>query len=563
MDYFSLLNLQCEPFSNSPDPAFFYPSPQHQGCLQQLELAIRLRRGLNVVIGDVGTGKTTLCRDLIRRFAKEAALDTYLMLDPGASTDRSLLARVLALFTGRKPRANWDEDRLKEAIKQFLFEKGVDEGHTVTLIIDEGQKLSSSSLEILREFLNFETNRHKLLQMVIFAQKEFDQSIAMHPNFADRINLRIVLNPLSFRDTLALIRHRIQVAGGAANRLFSLPAVAAIYLATNGYPRRIIHLGHRILLALIIQDRRRAGWRLAGACARRAVVSRKASSWPRLAAVGALLLAAIFVLAPPAWSPQPTLTGTSPSTGITATPASEAITQAAPGGFGDPQAPSPYRPGPSPVQAETSVNHNGEPSTVIAAAGPAADPVSKGAQPAVMTMPARLGRLTIAPRETLGQLIEMIYGRYSPAYLDVIVEANPHIPNPDRLDVGDVIHFPALPMAVRPPTVNVWWVQLGAFQQLDIAVQALKGRQRNGIAARLISYWNPDGGLTFALVLTECFYDRRTAEKACDQFIAPADQPAEIRALWRDDTVFFSDPFQTVAGIPENHLQAKRGRRAR
>ncbi|MBW2200522.1 MAG: transposase, partial [Deltaproteobacteria bacterium] len=68
MDYFKILNLNREPFSNSPDPEYFFQSRQHLGCLQKVELALRLRRGLNVVIGDIGTGKTTLCRQLIRRF---------------------------------------------------------------------------------------------------------------------------------------------------------------------------------------------------------------------------------------------------------------------------------------------------------------------------------------------------------------------------------------------------------------------------------------------------------------------------------------------------------------
>ncbi|MGA9478193.1 MAG: hypothetical protein WBV21_10450, partial [Desulfobacterales bacterium] len=81
MEYFSIVNLEREPFSNSPDPEFFYGSHQHLECLQKLELALRLRRGLNVIIGDVGTGKTTLCRQLIRRFAKSKEFETHLVLD--------------------------------------------------------------------------------------------------------------------------------------------------------------------------------------------------------------------------------------------------------------------------------------------------------------------------------------------------------------------------------------------------------------------------------------------------------------------------------------------------
>ena len=80
MDYFSILHLEKEPFSNSPDPSFFFKSRQHQDCLQKIELALRLKRGLNVVMGDVGTGKTTLCRQLIRRFREDETVETHLIL---------------------------------------------------------------------------------------------------------------------------------------------------------------------------------------------------------------------------------------------------------------------------------------------------------------------------------------------------------------------------------------------------------------------------------------------------------------------------------------------------
>ena len=94
MDYFSILNLKQEPFSNSPDPDFFFHSREHQECLQKLELSIILRRGLNVIIGDVGTGKTTLCRQLIRRFAKRNEITTHLILDPLFVDAHELLSAV-------------------------------------------------------------------------------------------------------------------------------------------------------------------------------------------------------------------------------------------------------------------------------------------------------------------------------------------------------------------------------------------------------------------------------------------------------------------------------------
>ena len=171
MDYFSILNLKKEPFSNSPDPKFFFQSRQHLDCLQKLELALRLRRGLNVIIGDVGTGKTTLCRQLIARFALNKEIETHLILDPFFSDTSEFLSTVSKMLKGRKPAKSSNGWQIKESIKQYLFHKGIDEKKTVILIIDEGQKIPVFCLEILREFLNYETNEHKLLQIVIFAQK--------------------------------------------------------------------------------------------------------------------------------------------------------------------------------------------------------------------------------------------------------------------------------------------------------------------------------------------------------------------------------------------------------
>jgi len=98
MDYFEILNLIKEPFSNSPDPDFFFESNQHVGCLHKLELAIRMRRGLNTVIGEVGTGKTTLCRQLIRRFENDEKTRAHLILDPYFSNEKEFLKYVAALF---------------------------------------------------------------------------------------------------------------------------------------------------------------------------------------------------------------------------------------------------------------------------------------------------------------------------------------------------------------------------------------------------------------------------------------------------------------------------------
>jgi general secretion pathway protein A len=274
MDYFKILNLSKEPFSNSPEPDFFFPSTTHIACLQQLELAIRLRRGLNVVMGEVGTGKTTLCRQLILRFSESEddriAVETHLLLDPSFSTPREFLSTVAMTF-GLPADADKSEWQIKESIKNYLFQRGVDEDKTVVLIIDEGQKLPEFCREILREFLNYETNEFKLLQIVIFAQNEFKQTLKEHENFADRVNQYYYLGPLNFKETRTMIEFRLARAGRGSESpfLFSFPGMWMIYRATGGYPRKIVTLCHQILLSLIIQNRVKAGWTMVRTTTRR------------------------------------------------------------------------------------------------------------------------------------------------------------------------------------------------------------------------------------------------------------------------------------------------------
>jgi len=309
MDYFKILNLNREPFSNSPEPEFFFESTVHLACLQQLELAIRLRRGLNVVMGDVGTGKTTLCRQLILRFSEteddRAGVETHLLLDPSFSNPREFLTTVAQSF-GLSADAAKSEWQLKESIKNYLFQKGVDEKKTVILIIDEGQKLPEFCLEILREFLNYETNENKLLQIVIFAQNEFKQTLKDHENFADRVNQYYFLGPLNFKETKMMIHFRLARAGRGSESpfLFTFPGMWGVYRATGGYPRKIVTLCHQILLSLIIQNRVKASWMMVRSTTGRLMPEMvRKERWAMAGALAVLLLAvAGFVLfMPGAW----------------------------------------------------------------------------------------------------------------------------------------------------------------------------------------------------------------------------------------------------------------------
>lgn len=294
MRYFELLNLRREPFSNSPDPDLFYQTKQHKECLRGLEIAIRLRRGLSVVTGHVGTGKTTLCRQLLRVLAERKDVTTLLILDPTFTTERELLLHLNRLFGVDPEQSTADSDwQLRENVKNALFRMAVEEGRLVALIVDEGQKLSLECLEILRELLNFETNEHKLLQIVIFAQLEFEPILEAKANLADRVNLRFRLGPLDFQDTRELIEARLAMCAKdiSPEGIFTFWGLLGVYLATDGFPRQIVQLCHQALLAVIIKERPRVTWGVVRSCMRwRTLGLPRRRRWPFVAA-GALVLA--------------------------------------------------------------------------------------------------------------------------------------------------------------------------------------------------------------------------------------------------------------------------------
>jgi len=509
MDYFKILNLNREPFSNSPEPEFFYQSSQHLGCLQKLELAIRLHRGLNVVMGNVGTGKTTLCRELLIRFAKSEEdrneMETHLLLDPSISTPREFLATVATAFGISGAAAAESEWQLKEGIKQHLFQRGVDEKKTVVLIIDEGQKLPVFGLEILREFLNYETNESKLLQIVIFAQNEFEEILRQHPNFADRVNQFIALEPLNFRETRQLVAFRIaQASGDKPTRLFTRPGLWAVYKATGGYPRRIITLCHQSMLTLIIQNRKRAGWFIVRSCAER--VSAEGTAGRRRVLIAASSLVALLLVA----------------AGILE--------------WGFPVAKE------SPLSgkaAVTTVEKRPVPA-VVASVAPLPPPASPALSVLNTKKPKVLGRMIVEPGETVYGMLYRIYGAYDEEQLQAFVRANPRIENINRIRRGDVVTLPAVPVRTNPLPPEQSWVAVTTKGSLGEAYESLRRYPHAEGGIRLFPYWNPREGMVFAVLIRNGFPD----EKAAGAFIQrlPAEFPpgARVIARWPEGTEFYA-----------------------
>jgi general secretion pathway protein A len=256
MSYYQILGLDKEPFSTSPDPDFFYQSQEHKAALTRLLIEIRLRRGLSVILGDVGTGKTTLSRKLFQMLKERPDIEFFMVLDPTYDTEQVFLESLLRTFRVQMERAAPSLLDMKEAIKQYLFQKGVQENKTIVLLVDEAQKLNTPSLEVLRVLLNYETNEFKLVQLVLLAQLELLPKIREMKNLLDRVSMRYIINPFDDVETREMIDFRIRQAGyGSPMPLFHEEAIAEIYQQTQGYPRRIAMVCHDALKRLVLENK--------------------------------------------------------------------------------------------------------------------------------------------------------------------------------------------------------------------------------------------------------------------------------------------------------------------
>ena len=256
MSYYKVLGFQKEPFSTSPDPEFFYLSCEHETALTNILIELRLKRGLSVILGDIGTGKTSLSRKLIQELKQRDDFIFHMILEPSFENENIFLQYLLKNFSVTVPNPSANLLDLRAELEKFLFQKGVTENKSVCLIIDEAQKLNEMSLEALRVLLHYETNEYKLLQLVLLGQLELHVKIMNLLNFFDRISFKYTLNPFSFAETKEMIEFRIRQAGYRANmHLFLDEAIREIYQYTRGYPRQITMLCYKALKTLVLRKK--------------------------------------------------------------------------------------------------------------------------------------------------------------------------------------------------------------------------------------------------------------------------------------------------------------------
>jgi general secretion pathway protein A len=253
--YLRFYGLKEKPFNPTPDPRFLYLTAAHREALAQLEYGVKERRGFMVLIGEVGTGKTTLLRTLLDRL--DSMTETAFVFNSMMSFDQ-ILAYIVEDF-GIVGAKDSHAHRLV-ALNHFLIER-VRRGLNTVLIIDEAQNLDTASLEQVRLLSNFETTNEKLLQIVLVGQPELKTKLALPElrQLKQRIGLRCTIHPLSPADTAEYIQHRLTVAGAEDSTrtpIFTDHAVERICVYSRGIPR-VVNLvcDHCLIASYADQDR--------------------------------------------------------------------------------------------------------------------------------------------------------------------------------------------------------------------------------------------------------------------------------------------------------------------
>jgi len=246
--YLNHFRLEAPPFSITPDTAFAFASRAQQGALATMLLAIQDGAGFIKITGEVGTGKTLACRRLLAALnEQQTPCDSAYVPNPCLSA-RSLLLTI-GNELGAALRSGATRHSLLTALNQHLLERAA-VGRRVVVCLDEAQAMPRESLEALRLVSNLETEKRKLIQVVLFGQPELDARLAQPDmrQLASRIAFHYALGSLSVAETERYVAHRLRVAGHADGELFGSRVARLVHRATGGVPRLINIVAHKALL---------------------------------------------------------------------------------------------------------------------------------------------------------------------------------------------------------------------------------------------------------------------------------------------------------------------------
>lgn len=255
--YQDFYGLKEMPFHITPDPKFLYLSPSHLEALQHLRYGLRERKGFLVLVGEVGCGKTTICRTFLDELDHDR-VDTALILNP--RINETGLLRAIVEELGEKPRGK-SRTELMSQVNEALLAR-IEKGKDILLIVDEAQNLSIEVMEQLRLLSNLETDKTKLLQILLIGQPELKEKLQLRElrQLRQRILVYAELHPLSLEETTEYVHHRLAKAGANGRPRFGSWALRSIHRASGGIPRLVNSLCDQALLCAYARDSDVVSW---------------------------------------------------------------------------------------------------------------------------------------------------------------------------------------------------------------------------------------------------------------------------------------------------------------
>jgi len=277
------------PFGITPDTSFFFTSPHSQQALNTLLVAARSGEGFIKITGEVGTGKTLLCRKFMATLGP-GFVTAYI---PNPYLEPRTLMLALADELELPLQRDVDQHQLLKSLTLRLMDLAR-EDKQVVMCLDEAQAIPLESLEALRLLTNLETEKRKLLQIVLFGQPELNQHLQANSirQLAQRITFHYHLGPLSRDDMEYYLAHRLRVAGYAGSRLFSRSAIGRLFKASGGIPRLVNIMANKSLMLCFGEGKQQVTRRHVDMAAVDTVQSRSGLRWAWLMAGVSLLIAA-------------------------------------------------------------------------------------------------------------------------------------------------------------------------------------------------------------------------------------------------------------------------------
>ena len=468
MDYLNSIQCKKEPFADMQS-ADFFQSQSFQKSFEKLTHSIRLGAGLHTVLGEDGTGKSTLIKLLLDKFGSDNTIAVIHIQNPEFSDLGKFYATLADVFKGYKPAPDTGDNKPQEEFNSFIQKNCLANKKNLLLLIDEGQTIPDFCLQALDNFYGFHPDCRRLLQTVICGEPPLQKKIKSIKTLQSRASFTISLKYFSFKETKEMIRFGLEQAaidGQSPAALFSKPAQWAIYRLSQGAPKEILDLCHLVTLTMVIEKRNKADWFMVLRCANLLIPGRAKKL--KVIRVGSLsgLVAAMLIFG--LWSEDIRTFIEPPAKQLRKPPITRQA--AVPKSATEKKATKPMIPAEEQVAVVSQPEKIAKPGKDTMAALEKVPPQMPAQEVAMVEMakepvppvsitfvapqiraPERAAPLIKEQRlvqsgDTFLVMIQQVYGKghLKPYYINQVIAANPQLTDPRNLSIGDEVFFPQL-----------------------------------------------------------------------------------------------------------------------